>query len=334
MSVTIHTTDVPAPDRLDLLRSQLGAVWVPMSARSDYAADYHGRVRASGVGPMQVAVIDAMPITVARTPTLIDEADPDYVKMLLVRGGARSVVAQGGKRALLSAGEFAIYDTRRPYEVTCGVDGERPTHVMTFMFPPALLPLSQRWRRELSAVRIAATAGMGDLTSQFLLRLARNIDHYTPAEAARVSAVALEVLATRLAQELDVHDWGTPEARRHALLTTVQLFISQHLCDPGLDPSAIAAAHHVSVRTLHQLFHDEGLTVAGWVRQRRLESCRRDLADPVQAARPVAAIGARWGFASASDFSRAFRAAHGMPPAEYRRFALRRSAPDVKDAAR
>ena len=58
----------------------------------------------------------------------------------------------------------------------------------------------------------------------------------------------------------------------------------------------IAAAHHISLRSLHQLFHDEGLTVAGWIRQRRLECCRRDLSDPALAARPVAAIAARWGF--------------------------------------
>ena len=58
--------------------------------------------------------------------------------------------------------------------------------------------------------------------------------------------------------------------------------------------------------------------MAGWTRQRRLERCRRDLADPALAARPVAAIAARWGFPSAAEFSRAFRAAHGMPPGEYR----------------
>jgi AraC-like DNA-binding protein len=322
MSVTIQTTDVPAPDRLDHLRSRVAGVWVPMAVRTDHAADYHGRIRASGIGPMQVAVIDAMPLTVERTPRLIDEADPDLVKLLLVRGAARSVVAQGGKRALLSAGEFAIYDTRRPYEVASGLDTAGPIRIMTFMFPPALLPLAHGWRRDLCAVRIPATAGMGDLTSRFLLRLARNIDHYSPAEAARVSTAALEVLATRLAQELDVRDWGTPEARRQALLTTVQAFICQHLADPDLDPSAVAAAHHVSVRTLHQLFHDAGLTVAGWIRQRRLEACRRDLADTLQIARPVGAIATHWGFASASDFSRTFRAVHGMPPAEYRRSAL------------
>jgi AraC-like DNA-binding protein len=84
----------------------------------------------------------------------------------------------------------------------------------------------------------------------------------------------------------------------------------------------------MSLRALHQLFHDEGLTVAAWIRHRRLEQCRRDLSDPAFGSKPVAAIAARWGFSSAADFSRAFHAAHGLPPAEYRRFAL-----VVKDSA-
>jgi AraC-like DNA-binding protein len=77
----------------------------------------------------------------------------------------------------------------------------------------------------------------------------------------------------------------------------------------------------MSLRSLHQLFHDEGLTVAGYIRQRRLEECRRDLADPALAPRTVAAIAATWGFTNGADFSRAFRNAHGIPPAEYRKSA-------------
>ncbi|HTZ22607.1 MAG TPA: helix-turn-helix domain-containing protein, partial [Streptosporangiaceae bacterium] len=110
---------------------------------------------------------------------------------------------------------------------------------------------------------------------------------------------------------------------------TVQAFIHRHLGDPGLSPAMIAAAHHMSVRSLHQLFHDEGLTVASWIRGRRLECCRRDLSDPALASRPVAAIAARWGFSSPGDFSRTFRAVHGLPPAEYRM-----SAHIVKSSAR
>jgi AraC-like DNA-binding protein len=327
VSVLIRIDQVPADERHDFMRDLLATTWVPMEGRSEHG--FRGEVRASGLGPMQVAVMDLMPMTVHRTPRLIEEADPALLKVLLVCGGSPSVVEQNGRQARLSAADFAFYDTRRPYEVIVGTDRDCPTRVMTFMFSPSLLPLSPDRLRRLTATRIQATAGMGDLTSQFLLHLARNIDHYSPSEAARLSTAALEVLATRLAHELDVPDRGTPESRRHALLTTVQAFVEQWLGDPGLSPSMIAAAHHLSLRSLHQLFHDEGLTVASWVRQRRMARCRRDLADPALASRPVAAIAARWGFSSASTFSRAFHAVHGMPPAEYRRLARNAKEPAV-----
>jgi AraC-like DNA-binding protein len=320
MSTVIRTDQVPAADRVDFVEDMAASMWVPMKIRPLHEADtnFCGEFRASGLGAMQVVVMEVMPADVRRTPELICQADPDMVKMVLICGGNSCVVEQGGRQAQVSAGDLTCYDTRRPYKVTIGVDGNRPTQVMTFMFPPSMLPLCRSRLKDLTAIRIPASAGVGDLTSQFLLQLARNIDHYSPAEAARLSTAALEVLATRLAGEMDIRDWGTPEDRRHALLTTIQAFIQRHLGDPGLSPAMIAAAHHVSLRSLHQLFHDEGLTVAGWIRRRRLEGCRRDLSDPALDSRPVAAIAARWGFSSPGDFSRTFRAAHGLPPAEYR----------------
>ncbi len=327
MSTLIRTSQVTVADRLDFVRDITAATWVPMECRFDYRSDYQGEFRASGLGPMQVVVMDIMPITVSRTPALISQADPDLLKLVLVCGGNSCVVAQDGHQAVLGAAEFALYDTRRPYQVACGTAGEQPTQMMTFMFPPALLPLPRRQVGQLAARSFPAGDGLGDLTAQFLLQLARQVDCYSPAEAARLSAAALEVLATRLAHELDLPHWGEPETRRHALLTTVQAFIHQHLGDPALTPALIAAAHDMSLRSLHQLFHDEGLTVAGWIRQRRLECCRRDLADPALASRPVAAIAARWGFPGAAEFSRVFRAAHGMPPGEYRTSARRANNP-------
>ncbi len=320
MSTLIRTNHVPAADLVDFLRELMAKTWLPMDCRPAPGAGYDAEFRASGLGPMQVVAMDVPPATVHRTPALISQADPDLFKVALVHGGA-CVIAQGGRQALLRPGDFALYDTRRPYQVVCGAGRDQPMQMMTFMFPPTLLPLSRNRLRQLTAVRFPASAGLGDLTSQFLVRLARNVDHYTPAEAARLSTAALEILGTRLAHALDTHDWDTPEARRHALLTTVQAFIQQNLGDPGLSPGVIAAAHHMSLRSLQQLFHDEGLTVAGWVRNRRLERCRHDLSDPALAARPVAAIAARWGFPSPGDFSRAFRAVHGLPPAEYRTLA-------------
>jgi AraC-like DNA-binding protein len=133
-----------------------------------------------------------------------------------------------------------------------------------------------------------------------------------PADVACLAVAALELLADRLAQL-------PPATHRQALRARIHAFIETHLGQPELTPAAVAAAHHISLRYLHKLFEPEPHGVAGWIRQRRLERCRDDLLDPVQADRPVAGIAARWGFSSAAHFSRVFREAYGLPPAEFRR---------------
>lgn len=320
MGALIRLEDRAVDERMDFMREVTPTLWVPMEIESE-GPEVHGEFRVSGVGAMRVVVMDMMPVTVRRSVGHVEEADPDMLKLMLIGGTSPGVINQGGKQAVLAPGEFAFYDTRRPYDITVGLDGSPTVSMMTFMFPPSMLPLPRDGIRDLAVTRMPAAAGLGELTAQFLRQLARNIDDYTPAEAARLSTAAMEVLATRLARELEIRGWGTHESRKHAMFTTITAFILANLGDPGLSPTAIAAAHHISLRSLHQLFHDEGLTVAGWIRSRRLERCRRDLRDPALDSRPVSAIGARWGFPSAADFSKAFRAAHGLPPAEYRRSA-------------
>ncbi|MFI0724261.1 helix-turn-helix domain-containing protein [Streptomyces sp. NPDC021224] len=96
---------------------------------------------------------------------------------------------------------------------------------------------------------------------------------------------------------------GTPEA---------------NLGDPGLTPAAIAARHHMSVRALHRLFGNEGESVMARVRRRRLERCREALAGPALRGQPIGFLAARWGFATAADFSRRFREAYGVTPRQFR----------------
>ncbi|MFD4701025.1 helix-turn-helix transcriptional regulator [Streptomyces niveus] len=63
---------------------------------------------------------------------------------------------------------------------------------------------------------------------------------------------------------------------------------------------------------------ENGTSPAAWIRHRRLERCRLDLANPRLNARPIQAIAERWGFTNPTHFSRLFRAAYGIPPRDYR----------------
>ncbi|MER6812269.1 helix-turn-helix domain-containing protein [Spirillospora sp. NPDC000708] len=109
-----------------------------------------------------------------------------------------------------------------------------------------------------------------------------------------------------------------PGPEEAAAVRAIKEWIEAHLRDPDLTPAAIAGAHHISVRQLYRVFEPSGTTVARYVRDLRLERCRRELSDPSLAGLRIGAIASRWGLPDAAGFSRAFRAAYGLSPSAYR----------------
>ncbi|MGV9451747.1 AraC family transcriptional regulator [Streptomyces sp. NPDC003635] len=106
--------------------------------------------------------------------------------------------------------------------------------------------------------------------------------------------------------------------QREDLVRRVRAHVDAHLWDRRLTPASVAAAQHISVRYLHRLFEGQGSTIGRWIQHRRLEEARRELARPGRADLTVSAVARRWGFASATHFSRSFRAAYGMSPSDWR----------------
>ncbi|MEU7854870.1 helix-turn-helix domain-containing protein [Nonomuraea sp. NPDC049141] len=159
-----------------------------------------------------------------------------------------------------------------------------------------------------------------DLGAHIAAFLRRLIDEgaVTAEDAVRISTTLQDAVADHLASELGKGATPATDDPQMVPLLRIQRFIEQRLGDRDLSPATIASAHHVSLRYLQRLFQQNGLSVATWIRERRLERCRRDLADPKKANVPVRSIGAWWGFLSDAHFNRAFRAAYGVPPATYR----------------
>lgn len=172
--------------------------------------------------------------------------------------------------------------------------------------------------KDLTATSFTGREGVGALLSHFLNRLSSGTGQYRDSNTAHLGMIVVDLLTTLLADALD-HGASAPRSCRPTLFAQVQAFIQRQLADPALTPDMIAAAHHISTRYLQQLFHDHDLTVAGWIRQRRLERCQRDLANPVLSTRPIHAIAQRWGFLSSAHFSRVFRTTYGVAPSDYRR---------------
>ncbi|MGH8327592.1 MAG: helix-turn-helix transcriptional regulator, partial [Steroidobacteraceae bacterium] len=104
---------------------------------------------------------------------------------------------------------------------------------------------------------------------------------------------------------------------RERLMRTVRSGLS----DPDLAPAAVAAAHHVSLRTLHYAFAAAGTTFIRELMQARLQRARELLADPRMRDVPVIEVAARCGFTDPSHFARRFRRRFGIAPLAFRRAA-------------
>ncbi|MFC7329050.1 helix-turn-helix domain-containing protein [Marinactinospora rubrisoli] len=144
--------------------------------------------------------------------------------------------------------------------------------------------------------------------------VAESVNDFTPAGARAARDALIELVKGVLRQELD-----DKEPRfATALAQAAKDVIDARLDDPHLSPSSLARELNISVRTLHRAFAAAEESVATYIRRRRLEQARLQLAAPLD--RPsVSELAARWQFADSSHFIRAFKRQYGQTPARFAR---------------
>ncbi|MGW1194202.1 AraC-like ligand-binding domain-containing protein [Streptomyces sp. NPDC002559] len=323
MLVTAFSTEVvAAPERFELFTEITDRSHMINRLRSNDQDDFRARMRVLDLGELQVSTMHFPHLEITRTAKLIRQSDPEayQINYFLHQEGVFSTT---GADTALRAGDLVVMDSSRPFrgEVHSVLDSW--SHV-TVQFSRRLLPLPNKTVQALLGAPVDGRRGMGGVFTRWLTDLNVRADEFTSADVPALASVTLDLLGSVIARCLDAEDAMSPDARRRALKVRIHDFIQQRLADPCLAPEAIAAAHGISTRYLYKLFHEQGLTVAGWIRECRLERCCRDLTDPSFSSRSIQAIASRWGFIDKAHFSRVFRAAYGMPPRDYRHLGAHR----------
>ncbi|GAA4661049.1 helix-turn-helix domain-containing protein [Arthrobacter cryoconiti] len=286
--------------------------FVPLHVRSSDTDHFAGRLRSRLLDELAIVEVTATGHSVHRTPSLISHTDKLYYKLNLQLSGT-GLLVQDNREAVLRPGDLAIYDTHRPY--TLGFESDFRTLVL--MFPHTALDLPAGSIGSLTAVRMPGDEGLGRMISPFMTELADNLDILSGPSGHRLAHNIIDLLGTLFAAQLD-RSPRTAERPHEELLGRIRRFIEANLGDPELSPASIAGEHFISTRHLHTVFQESGTSVASWIRTRRLENCRRELRDPLQAHRPVSSIASRWGLVDAAHFSRIFRTSFGESPSSYR----------------
>lgn len=277
---------------------------------------FMARMRAMRLGASQLSDISYGSLLSQRTPRLIRQSDPEYLQVAVITSG-RQGIEQAGNTALLGRGDMVLYDSSRPFDAftenSPGGDGS-----VLLQFPKTLLSLPAHRLNDLLAVPLCARRGVGRLLAQFLTTAASEYDACEPSDSTRLGTTAVDLVTAMVSHHLDAESALSSTSRQRVLYTRALSFIDEHLGSADLTPSAVAAVHYVSLRSLQRIFQEHGTTVSEVIRSRRLQRCRRDLADPSLRRQTVHAIASRWGFPRPAEFSRAFRAATGTSPSGYR----------------
>lgn len=296
----------------DHWRHLVAESFVPLVAATDSPEGFRGRMRSRVLDRMSIVEVTATSHEVHRTQSLIAQSGQRYFKLNLQLEGT-GLLIQDNREALLRPGDLAIYDTNRPYTLAF----QEQARVMVVMFPCDALSLPPEYVGQLSAVRLAGGTGLSGIVGQFIGQLAENLEVLSGPSGSRLATNALDLVSTMLHSEMDIApDRMKPQA---LLAVSVREYIEANLADPLLSPATIAAAHFISTRHLHNVFHESGTTVASWIRSQRLEGARRELRDPLHSGKSVGAVAARWGFLDAAHFSRTFRDSFGESPTDWRR---------------
>ena len=292
-------------------RQLVSNAFVPLETKTDYRDDFSASIAGQQFNDIAMLKVDAPRHLVARTQKQIERETKSFYKLNLQLTG-QGMLTQYGRQAELAPGDLALYDTGEPY--TLEFDEQFSTLVL--MFPKKGLGLPETDVRQLAAIRLSGEQRLARAISPFVAELGRQLPELGSPLGHRLAQNVVDLMATFFANEL--YQGQAPVDEQTKLLAQVRQFIDESLSDPEMSPAKIAAAHFMSVRSLHKLFSETDTTVSEWIRSRRLERCRQDLADPLLNHLPVGAIGARWGLNDAAHFSRSFRAAFDCSPSAFR----------------
>jgi AraC-like DNA-binding protein len=281
-----------------------------MELRLPRDVDPHNTIVTDEVGPLRVLQAHLAPGETVRTARHIRSHDPEEY-LVFVQSAGETLIEQEDQSGVLGAGDLMLLDLSRPIRMRYGA-----RESVAISYPKSLSALPPGELQRMAGVRIPGGDGVVGLVSSLVRQLPRHLSN--DGAGARAGTALLDVLQVGLATMLDRQAAVSHDARRRALLLECRSYIETHLADLELGPTQVAGAHHISLRYLHRLFEATDSGVAEYIRRRRLDRCRRDLLDPVLAGRSVAAVGARWAFLDPAHFSRAFKAAYGLPPATYR----------------
>ena len=219
------------------------------------------------------------------------------------------VFEDGAKRVTLGPGDIVTWHSSQAFTF----ESDKPLQKLSIYVPEASMERNLVCPASYAGLYLKHNSGITALLTSYLTGLCNDFAVNSEQTETEIEEVTLNLIGAAI----DAPGTVASAAPRRALWERVTVFIDRNLENPELKPPYIANELGMSLRYLYLLFGERGHTVAGWIRGRRLECCRAELAK-ARGACTVAEVAFRWGFTDAAHFGRIFKACYGRSPGSFR----------------
>lgn len=273
---------------------------------------FEGMIEFNQLATLGLSRVTSTSQQVRRTSAKIAQTTEDYF-LVSIQTAGHGRIAQDGRIAELRPGDFALYDSTRPYELV--FDGPFQQHVL--QLPGALLRSRLRDTEKLTARKVCGDRGAGHLMIGMIDALAADIDTLEPGSVAAIAESVENILVAGLCSLPGAADPAVSQIAAYHR-DQIKAYVLRHVRDPQLSINAIAAHLQLSPSTIYRAFANEPCSLHAWIWNQRLDGAKRELCDPALVNRSISEIAFGWGFNDAAHFSRIFRQRFGCPPRELR----------------
>lgn len=300
------TADVAPNEGFEYWRDSVTQAYLPLEPESACQETFQGRIVRNGCADFMVSRVVSGQSRVIRTRSGIARRQNGNFFANLVLSGTVAV-QQGSSYAEASTGDIVLVDTDLPF----ALDFAAGVNVICVSFKGNRVRELSR-KPGTSPALLIRPAGAGALAASYVSGLASDLN-----EIPHFADLAIEQFPTLIARAASPAVALRPQSAN--LAARISQLIDAEIDNPDLGAKRVSAVLGVSRTAIYEAMAESGRTLAGYIRERRLNGSIRDIATSDPRKLSIGAIGQRWGFRDASTFARTFKRVTGKTPAEYRR---------------
>ena len=311
MQMHFYTNDVASSDKFDYWREAVCQSYVQLDCSTRSTDSFDASIELNRFSQLYASYVSGSNQQVERRKQDIAQSVEDYflVSLQLDKVGT---ITQLQRTAELQPGDFALYSSIDTYEIKIP-DGFTQ---LVLQIPRSTLLQRLPNADQLTGLCVSGTKGIGSLVQPTIVGLLENLTNANEMAQQCMQDTIIDLVATGLAS-LDNASIAELDPAKQQMAVARQ-FIADHLGQRKLNRTMVAEVLGVSLRQLSVLFSREGLSIASYIRQSRLERIAADIVDCRFAHESISTIAMRWGMNNFQHFSTSFKAYFGVSPRDYR----------------